>query len=515
MKKINVLLLLVAVASCLFFSLSACDGNEVPPDEPQEQPEFTYYTVTFDSQGGSAVPAQRVLAGNPLQTPAAPSKEGFDFVGWYIASDPAERWDFVNGRVNGDMTLYAQWTQAERPAQPETLMFERIDEGYVVTGDDGQNTNIVIPEVYDGLPVVGISERAFSHAHHPSSIISVTIPDSVTAIGQNAFYDRQELVSVNIGANSRLVSIGNNAFSGCVALTSVFLPAGVTEIGGSAFNNCGGLNGITVASGNSRYSGEGNNLIERATGTLIRGSNESVIPETVRVIGEAAFRRAQLTVVNIPSSVVSVEKYAFSDSAIATIVYGGTTEEWEKATTGQDGKETHWKSSKQTIDVKCSDTKTKILVAYFSATNTTKGVAEKIAKVTGGTLFAIVPQQPYTSQDLNYNDPDSRSSKEQNDRNARPAIDGSVQNSADYDVIFLGYPIWWGQAPKIICTFLESYDFSGKTIIPFCTSGSSGIGGSEASLRQLAASSVWKAGKRFAGSASEGEIAAWIDGLGL
>ena len=122
---------------------------------------------------------------------------------------------------------------------------------------------------------------------------------------------------------------------------------------------------------------------------------------------------------------------------------------------------------------------------------------------------------PYTSEDLNYSSDDCRANQEQNDPDARPAIDGSVENMDSYDVIFLGYPIWWGEAPKIISTFLESYDFTGKTIVPFCTSGSSGIGSSAEHLAGLAGSSTWLEGACFAPGASQEEVAAWVDGLEL
>ena len=122
------------------------------------------------------------------------------------------------------------------------------------------------------------------------------------------------------------------------------------------------------------------------------------------------------------------------------------------------------------------ETNEKVLVAYFSCTNTTEGIAELIAEETFGTLFEIVPEDPYTDADLNYNNSNSRATKEQNDSSIRPAITQTVDDMEQYNVIFLGYPIWWGQAPRIISTFLESYDFSGKNIIPFCTSHSSGIG---------------------------------------
>ncbi len=149
----------------------------------------------------------------------------------------------------------------------------------------------------------------------------------------------------------------------------------------------------------------------------------------------------------------------------------------------------------------------KVLVAYFSCTNTTKGVAEKIAVSTGGTLYGITPAQAYTSADLDYGDRNSRSSREQNDSTARPEISGGVQNMDEYEIVFLGYPIWWGEAPKIIYTFLESYDFGGKTIIPFCTSGSSGIGSSATNLHSSAPNANWKSGARISGNNVDSLIA--------
>ena len=157
----------------------------------------------------------------------------------------------------------------------------------------------------------------------------------------------------------------------------------------------------------------------------------------------------------------------------------------------------------------------KALVAYFSATNTTKGVAEKIAVATGGTLYRITPVEPYTSADLNYGNSSSRTSKEQNDSKARPAISGSVENMDEYDIVFLGYPIWWGEAPKIIYTFLESHDFKGKTIIPFCTSGGSGVGNSAKNLHSLASKATWLNGTKLSGSASQSSIDEYVSSTGF
>ena len=154
-----------------------------------------------------------------------------------------------------------------------------------------------------------------------------------------------------------------------------------------------------------------------------------------------------------------------------------------------------------------------VLVAYFSATGTTKGVAERIAAVTGGDLYEILAADPYTADDLNYNDRSSRSTSEQNDKNARPEI-GSVDLSLEgYTTIYLGFPIWWGEEPRILDTFVEKYSFEGITMIPFCTSGGSGIGRSGPNMEALAGSGTWLEGKRFSGNVSEADLQAWIDGL--
>lgn len=157
----------------------------------------------------------------------------------------------------------------------------------------------------------------------------------------------------------------------------------------------------------------------------------------------------------------------------------------------------------------------RILVAYFSATGTTRSLAEYAADVLDADLYEIKAEIFYSSSDLDYSNSTSRTSREQSDPSARPAISGSVQKMAQYDVVFLGYPIWHGQAPRIISTFLESYDFGGKTIVPFCTSGSSGIGSSDINLHGLAADSNWLAGQRFAGGTSRVEIEEWLSGLDL
>ena len=154
-----------------------------------------------------------------------------------------------------------------------------------------------------------------------------------------------------------------------------------------------------------------------------------------------------------------------------------------------------------------------VLVAFFSATGTTKGVAEKIASVTGGDLYEILAAEPYTANDLNYNDNSSRSTKEQDDKNARPEIGSEEISLEGYTTIYLGFPIWWGEEPRIMDTFVEKYSFEGITVIPFCTSGGSGIGRSGPNMEELAGSGTWLEGRRFDGGVSEEELQSWIEGM--
>jgi len=163
-----------------------------------------------------------------------------------------------------------------------------------------------------------------------------------------------------------------------------------------------------------------------------------------------------------------------------------------------------------------NENESNVLVAYFSATGTTKRVAETMADILSTDLYEIIPKEPYTDDDLDYNNNDSRSSIEMNDDSSRPEISGSLESMGDYDIIFLGYPIWWGKAPHIIYTFMESYDFSGKTIVPFCTSASSGIGVSAENIHSsVSDSGVWLEGDRLDGNSSREDIVKWINSIDL
>ncbi len=158
----------------------------------------------------------------------------------------------------------------------------------------------------------------------------------------------------------------------------------------------------------------------------------------------------------------------------------------------------------------------KALVAYFSCSGVTKGVAETLADAAGADLYEIKPEVPYTSADLNWMDKKSRSTVEMKDPSSRPAIAGKVSNMSEYDIVFVGFPIWWYVAPTIINTFLESYDFSGKTIILFATSGGSGFGKTVEKLKDsVAATAEIMEGRILNGRVSKTEIAEWLKSISL
>ena len=150
----------------------------------------------------------------------------------------------------------------------------------------------------------------------------------------------------------------------------------------------------------------------------------------------------------------------------------------------------------------------KTLIAYFSASGVTKGVAQRLAQVTGGDLYEITPEQPYTDADLNWHDSTSRSSVEMKDLSSRPAIKGRVNNLADYDVVYVGFPIWWYTAPTIVNTFIEANDLKGKTVIPFATSGGSTIEKACNDLKNAYPDINWGEG-RLLNNATEAELKEW------
>lgn len=186
-----------------------------------------------------------------------------------------------------------------------------------------------------------------------------------------------------------------------------------------------------------------------------------------------------------------------------TMQTGGTTQDSESEVPEGDSGETV-----QTENM------AKTLVVYFSCTGNTAPLAEYVAEIMGADLYEIIPEEPYTDDDIAYNVDDCRANVEQNDDSCRPAISGEVVDIQDYDVVFIAFPIWWGKEPRIIDTFMESYDFSGKTMIPFCTSGSNGIGTAESNLHSMTDDTVqWLTGRRFAAGTSKEDMEEWLSSL--
>lgn len=157
-----------------------------------------------------------------------------------------------------------------------------------------------------------------------------------------------------------------------------------------------------------------------------------------------------------------------------------------------------------------------VLVAYFSASGVTKSVATELAKVSKADMFEITPETPYTAADLDWKDQQSRSTLEMKDPNCRPAITGQVEDMAQYDVVFVGFPIWWGREPSVVDTFLDAYDFTGKKVIPFCTSGGSGIGETAKRIQEIVGTgAAVEEGTRLGGTVSEKDLETWTAGLDL
>lgn len=191
----------------------------------------------------------------------------------------------------------------------------------------------------------------------------------------------------------------------------------------------------------------------------------------------------------------------------------------QSTSTNQSGNEEADTNSENTTDT-TENTSTgngKTLVVYYSASGNTKDVAEKIAKITEADLFEIEPVEPYTDDDLDWTDDDSRVSREHDDESLRDVelVSTTVDNWDSYDTVYIGYPIWWGIAAWPIDNFVKENDFTGKTVIPFCTAATLGIGDSGNLLEEMTGTGDWKEGERFHGGASESDISSWIDSLGL
>lgn len=190
-----------------------------------------------------------------------------------------------------------------------------------------------------------------------------------------------------------------------------------------------------------------------------------------------------------------------------------TASQTEQQTSAPD-KETDSSSENTSEEIEPNKSEAKALVVYFSCTGNTKSVAEKISELTGADLYEIVPAEPYTDEDLNYNNDNCRANREMDEPDARPAIGSDTIELSGYDTVFIGYPIWWGTMPRIINTFLDTYDLSNKTVMPFCTSGGSGISKSVSDMKAQEPDADIRDGLKANGSSDSG-INKWLSDNGL
>ncbi len=195
-----------------------------------------------------------------------------------------------------------------------------------------------------------------------------------------------------------------------------------------------------------------------------------------------------------------------------------TTSEPEKAEqSSETSSASQSENEDNTVDTDVESTGGKTLIVYYSASGNTEEVANYIASATGGDLFEIVPTEIYTNADLDWTDDDSRVSREHDNEDERdvPLVSDTVDNWDEYDTVFIGYPIWWGIAAWPVDGFIKANDFTGKTVIPFCTSSSSGLGESGELLEEMTGTGEWLEGERFRSGASEETVRSWVEGLGL
>lgn len=210
------------------------------------------------------------------------------------------------------------------------------------------------------------------------------------------------------------------------------------------------------------------------------------------------------------SSAVQEQSSTSSTSASSSEPTASTSQSEQTSSTSQETQS----AAETTPEPSTPEIEQKSLVVYFSCTGNTKAVAEKIAQLTGADLYEIVPAVPYTAEDLNYNNDSCRANREMDDPSARPAIGSNTVEISAYDTVYIGYPIWWGTMPRIINTFLDTYDLSGKTVMPFCTSGSTGVSKSVSDIRAQEPAADVRDGLRASGS-SDSRIDEWISRNGL
>lgn len=217
------------------------------------------------------------------------------------------------------------------------------------------------------------------------------------------------------------------------------------------------------------------------------------------------------------SSVLLMSAMIFSLAACSSSSNSSSTSESSSSSASSEStsSEDSSSSAEETATVSSSEGG-KTLVVYYSASGNTARVANNIAETAGADLFEITPTEPYTSEDLNWTDDNSRVSREHDDESLRdvPLTTTEVENWDDYGTVFIGYPIWWGIAAWPVNNFVKNNDFTGKTVIPFATSSSSGMGQSEQLLEEMAGAGEWQEGQRFSSGASESDVADWVNSLG-
>lgn len=218
------------------------------------------------------------------------------------------------------------------------------------------------------------------------------------------------------------------------------------------------------------------------------------------------------------SSGSSSQESASEDTAQADTQEEASEETDQSDTQEAAGEDTEEAAEEEGQETEASGTADgNVLVVYYSATGNTQNVANIIADITGGDLFELEPVEPYTDEDLNYSDENSRVSREHEDESLRNVelTSTTVDNWDSYDTVFIGYPIWWGEAAWPVNSFVENNDFTGKTVIPFATSASSGMGESGQLLADMAGTGDWQEGMRFRSGADEADVQEWVNGLGL
>ncbi|MDE6401114.1 MAG: hypothetical protein K2L54_00705, partial [Clostridiales bacterium] len=250
-----------------------------------------------------------------------------------------------------------------------------------------------------------------------------------------------------------------------------------------AFNNDGAIS-FTVASDNSVYGSDNGHLIEKSTAMLIRGGQSGVIPDGIKVIAQAAFRKSEATEISVPESVLAIGNYFIADSAITTVNYSGSEEQWNAI----EKSASMWNFGNRDVQIVFGYAANNVLIVYFSwsSSGNTERMANRIAEQTKGDVVKIEAAVPYTGS---YNDVAYGRAKEEHDTNARPEVAAATYDAIDinkYDTVFVGYPIWWWTTPMIIATFLEHYDWTAEVdIYPFSQSASMDVSQFNTSMAQV------------------------------